>query len=107
MNRRWPAALAALAAALLITACASPTPADYAAEKPVLDLRSYFNGDLTAHGIFTDRSGRVVKRFTVQMKGSWQGDEGVLDEAFTYSDGSTEKRVWRIRKLPDAQGTGR
>jgi Protein of unknown function (DUF3833) len=107
MNRHWPSLLAALGAALLIGGCASPTPADYAAEKPVLDLRSYFNGDLTAHGIFTDRSGKVVKRFTVQMKGTWQGDEGVLDEAFTYSDGSTEKRVWRIRKLPDAQGLAR
>ena len=107
MNLRWPALLAAVSAALLIGACAAPTPADYAAEKPTLDLRTYFNGDLTAHGIFTDRSGRVVKRFTVQMKGTWQGDEGVLDEAFTYSDGSTEKRVWRIKKLPDVQGQAR
>jgi GPH family glycoside/pentoside/hexuronide:cation symporter len=30
-------------------------------EKPVLDLRSYFNGTLDAHGIFTDRSGKVVR----------------------------------------------
>jgi hypothetical protein len=107
MNRRWLALLAALTAALLVTACAGPTPADYAAEKPRLDLREYFNGDLVAHGIFTDRSGKVVKRFTVQLKGSWQGDEGVLDEAFTYSDGKTEKRVWHIRKLPDVQGQAR
>jgi len=104
---RRSAFLAALGAALLIGACASPTPADYAAEKPVLDLRSYFNGDIVAHGIFTDRQGKVVKRFTVQMKGTWEGNEGVLDEAFTYSDGSTQRRVWRIRKLPDAEGTGR
>ena len=27
--------------------------ADYAAEKPVLDLRTYFNGPLVAHGIFS------------------------------------------------------
>lgn len=107
MTRRWLAPLAALAAALLIGGCAGPTPADYAAEKPTLDLRSYFDGDLTAYGMFTDRSGRVVKRFTVQLKGTWQGDEGTLDEAFTYSDGSTERRVWRIRKLPDAQGVAR
>jgi hypothetical protein len=30
----------------------------------VLDLKTYFNGELVAHGIFTDRSGKVVRRFT-------------------------------------------
>jgi len=96
------------AAALLTSACASaPTPADYAAEKPTLDLKTYFNGELTAHGLFTDRSGRVLRRFTVQMKGSWVGDDGVLDESFVYSDGKTERRVWRLKKLPDANGQSR
>jgi Protein of unknown function (DUF3833) len=106
-KRSWLGALAALALAGMLAACAAPTPADYAAEKPVLDLRRYFDGDLTAYGIFTDRSGKVVKRFTVRMTARWQGDEGVLDEAFTYSDGSTERRVWRLRKLADEQGVAR
>ena len=72
MNRlsMWLLAVAALA---FLTSCASPTPADYAAEKPVLDLKAYFDGDITAHGLFTDRSGKVVRRFTVAMKCSWQG----------------------------------
>ena len=33
-------------------------------------------------------------------------DDGVLDEAFTYSDGSTQRRVWRIKKWPDGRYTG-
>ncbi|MBC7957909.1 MAG: DUF3833 family protein, partial [Cytophagales bacterium] len=45
--------LCAVAIALGLTACASPAPSDYAAEKPVLDLQRYFNGNITAHGIFT------------------------------------------------------
>ena len=97
-----------LVALVFLGACASaPTPADYAAEKPVLDLRQYFNGKLTAHGIFTDRSGKVVRRFTVAMKGTWTGDQGVLEEDFSYSDGSSDRRVWRITRLPDASGPGR
>ncbi len=92
--------------ALGLVACASPTPSDYAAEKPVLDLQRYFNGDITAHGIFTDRSGKVVRRFTVLMKCQWAGDEGVLDEAFTYSDGKSDRRVWKLKKLPDGKYTG-
>ena len=106
MKLRLFSALAALVATLL-TACASaPVPADYAAEKPALDLASYFKGDLVGHGLFTDRSGKVQRRFTVVMKGTWTGDDGVLDEDFTYSDGKKERRVWRLKKLPGGRYTG-
>ncbi|MFM8898416.1 MAG: DUF3833 domain-containing protein [Burkholderiales bacterium] len=91
----------------LLSGCASdPKPSDYATQKPVLDLREYFNGDLVAHGIFTDRAGKVVRRFTVQMKCSWQGDQGVLDEDFTYSDGKKERRIWRLTRHADGRYTG-
>lgn len=96
----------AFAFALTLAGCASPTPQDYAAEKPTLDLQRYFNGDVTAHGIFTDRSGKVVRRFTVLMKCQWVGDEGTLDELFTYSDGKTDRRIWRLKKLPGGRYTG-
>jgi len=105
MKRRSILALAAAGAAVL-AGCASPTPSDYANEKPVLDLKTYFNGDITAHGVFTDRSGKVVRRFTVDMKCSWQGDDGVLDERFSYSDGEKQRRVWRLKKLPGGRYTG-
>jgi hypothetical protein len=104
MNRRL---LLALGAGALLAGCASPQPADYAAEKPVLDLRRYFAGELVAHGIFTDRSGKVVRRFVVQMTGTWQGAQGVLDERFTYSDGKTERRVWRLTDLGGGRYEGR
>jgi Protein of unknown function (DUF3833) len=100
--------LAIGAAAITLTACASaPTPADYANESPKLDLRTYFNGPLTAHGVFTDRSGKVVRRFTVKMTGTWNGNQGVLDEDFTYSDGKKEKRVWRLTDLGNGRYSGR
>jgi Protein of unknown function (DUF3833) len=94
--------------ALLLAGCASaPTPADYASQVPKLDLRQYFNGPLLAHGLFTDRAGKVQRRFTVKLKGSWQGDEGVLEEDFLYSDGKTERRVWRLRHLGEGRYSGR
>lgn len=104
MKRRL---IALLSAAALLAACASPTPADYAAEKPVLDLKTYFNGPIEAHGLFTDRSGKVVRRFTVQMTGTWSGNQGVLDEHFTYSDGKTERRVWRLTDEGGGRWSGR
>lgn len=95
------------AAALALAGCASQSIDSYANDKPTLDLRAYFNGTLTAYGVFTDRSGKVVKRFTVRMQCSWQGDEGVLDESFSYADGSTQKRVWRLTHLGDGRYRGR
>ena len=100
--------LALWAAAVLLAACASaPTPADYAAEKPALDLKTYFNGELVAHGIFTDRAGKVARRFTVQMTGTWNGGQGTLDERFTYSDGHTEQRIWHLTDQGGGHYTGR
>ncbi len=85
--------------AFLIAGCASPVaPSHYAGQQPVLDLQQYFNGTLDAWGMFQDRSGTVVKRFTVVMKCHWDGDVGTLDEDFTYSDGTRQQRVWTLRK---------
>ena len=93
---------------LLLTGCASaPTPADYARETPQLELRKYFDGALTAHGLFTDRSGKVLRRFSVKMTGSWNGNQGVLDEDFTYSDGKKERRVWRLTDHGNGRYSGR
>lgn len=105
MKRRLLLA-AATGSALMLGGCASQSIDQYRAEKPELDLQKYFNGTLDAYGVFTDRSGAVVKRFTVVMNCSWQGNEGVLDEDFTYSDGTTQKRVWRLTKLQDGTYTG-
>ncbi len=106
MKRRLLLSAATAASALALGGCSTQTIDQYRSEKPVLDLQQYFNGVLDAYGVFTDRSGTVVKRFTVVMRCSWQGDEGVLDEDFTYSDGTTQKRIWRLKKLPDGRYTG-
>ena len=94
----------------LIAGCASPQIADYASEKPVLDMRQYFNGTIDAYGVFTDRSGKVVKRFTVVMDCKWTGapgqEVGVLDEAFTYSDGTKDRRVWTLKRGADGKYSG-
>lgn len=99
-----------LLAAALLGGCAGPQVADYAAEQPVLDLRQYFNGTVDAYGVFTDRSGKVVKRFTVVMTCSWQGppglETGTLDEAFSYSDGTKDRRIWTLKRLPDGRYSG-
>ena len=107
MNTRRHVLFALLAGSAVLAGCASPQVSDYAQQRPKLELDRYFNGRIRAHGIFQKRGGEVVRRFTVVMDCHWEGNQGVLDEAFSYSDGSTQRRVWRLAKLADGRYTGR
>ena len=91
----------------LLAGCASPGPELYRDERPALDLRTYFDGTVDAWGYFRDRSGKVVKRFTVEMQCKWNGEVGTLDERFTYSDGTTSRRVWTITRVDANTYSGR
>ena len=95
---RW---LLSFAAAMLMTGCATLMPQEYAKETPKLDLATYFNGKVDGWGMVQDRSGKVLRRMVVELDCKWNGNEGVLDESFQWSDGKTEKRVWKIRKDGD------
>ena len=97
---------AAVLGVALLAGCAGPQITDYAAEQPTLDMRQYFNGTLDAYGVFTDRSGKVVKRFTVVMVCKWVGTTGTLDEDFSYSDGTKGRRVWTLVRTTDGKYTG-
>jgi hypothetical protein len=84
-------ALFASATAALLTACGSVDVAHYAAEKPTLELSSFFTGTIDAWGIFQKRSGEVARRFNVEIEANWVSpNEGTLDERFTYSDGEKQ-----------------
>lgn len=91
----------ALGLATLVAACASVDVASYAAERPTLDLRRYFDGTLDAWGLVHDRSGKVVRRFQVTIDARWDGNTGTLDERFIYADGKREARTWTVVKDGD------
>ncbi|MFM7785829.1 MAG: DUF3833 family protein, partial [Gammaproteobacteria bacterium] len=92
---------------VILSGCAGIDPARYANEKPVLDMRAFFNGTLDGYGMVRNRSGEVTRRFVVVIEASWAGDVLTLDEDFVWSDGQTEKRIWTIRPLPDGSWSGK
>jgi hypothetical protein len=104
---RWITLLAVLTGVVALAGCAAVDPQVYARETPALDLRQWFDGTLEGHGMFTDRSGAVKRRFVVTIKATWVGDTGTLDEDFVWSDGERQKRVWTLRRQADGtwQGT--
>lgn len=90
----------------MLSGCAGPTLQSYADQKPMFDLQTYFTGDLIAHGMVSDRSGEVLRRFVVTMKGTWEGARGTLDEQFIFDDGERQQRIWKLQKLDNGRYTG-
>lgn len=101
--KTWAIALCATLAA----GCAATGVDTYRDEKPPLDLRRYFTGTIDGWGMFQSRSGEIKKRFHVVIEAHWEGDTGVLDEKFSWSDGTTSRRVWTLTDLGDGRYAGR
>lgn len=76
--------------------CSKITPEDYKDQSPKLDIRKYLNGKVKAWGVLEDRSGKITRRFVVDITGTWKGNKGVLEEYFTFDDGEKQSRTWTI-----------
>lgn len=108
ISKPWLLGLGAvvLGSSLMLAGCASTKPSEYANEKPVLDVRQYFSGTLDGHGMLLNRSGKVTRRFYVEIVVTTEGDTVKLNEDFTWSDGEKQKRVWTLRQKADGGWTG-
>lgn len=69
-------------------------------------LEDFFLGRLHALGVVFDRFGRERRRFKALMNGRIENGSLVLTEEFTYDDGATESRIWRIRPLGQGRYAG-
>ncbi|MBE1281899.1 MAG: DUF3833 family protein [Rhodobacteraceae bacterium] len=70
------------------------------------NLEEFFEGKTVAHGQFKDILGRVQRRFTVDIDGTWDGNTLTLIEDFTYADNTTEQRIWTLTKTGDETWSG-
>jgi hypothetical protein len=91
---------------IFLVACSSPDINDYTNTTPTLKLEEFFDGKLSAHGIVLDRNGALTRRFSVDLVGSWQGNQGKLDEWFVYDDGEKQTRTWYIENLGNGNYKG-
>ncbi|MFT5502707.1 MAG: hypothetical protein ACI845_000276 [Gammaproteobacteria bacterium] len=91
---------------LLIGGCSSVKVTDYRDNKPVMVLESFFNGLLVGHGVIKNRSGKVIRSFSVDIKASWENGVGTLDENFIFNDGETQQRIWTLTKNVDGSYSG-
>ena len=92
---------------LIFTSCSGQSLQDYRDETPKLDLREFFNGKIHAQGLVQERSGKVIKRFDVDINASWKDNVATLDEKFTYSDDTKSTRVWTLSEISPSKYEGR
>lgn len=93
---RWIVMVGGLMA--LVACTGKPSLEDDRLSNLELNLEEFFDGRVTAYGQFQDVFGTVRRRFTVDIEGTWDGDTLTLVEDFVYEDGSTEQRIWSLRK---------
>ncbi|WP_372881272.1 DUF3833 domain-containing protein [Psychromonas sp.] len=99
-------AVIVLICSVMVCACSAQSLDDYVNSSPKFDVENYFNGQLQAKGIVMDRGGKVTRRFSVEMIGTWQGRQGKLEEWFVFDDGEKTTRTWRITKLSEGRYSG-
>ena len=76
-------------------------PTDFKDQKPRLIIEDYLSGNVKAWGVLQNRSGKVIRQFSADLNGSWDGQQLILDEKFNWSDGEVQKRQWTIKKIDD------
>ena len=77
----------------------SMKPTDFKNTEPTMTIEQYFNGPVKAWGLLQDRSGKVTRQFKADMTGSFEGDILTLKEDFYWTDGETQNRIWKIKKI--------
>ena len=85
----------------LLSNCRDMDPEEYKNTEPKIKIEEYFLGDVKAWGIFQGRSGVVKRQFTAKMNGSFNGENFILNEDFSWNDGEEQQRRWTIKKTGD------
>jgi len=105
--RRISGRAAVLIMAAGLSACSGPQIEDYTSNGPELRIDDYFLGHTRGWGMVQDYSGEVTRRFVVDVIGSMQGNQLILEEDFVYANGETQNRRWTFSPAGDRQWIGR
>ncbi|WP_379543086.1 DUF3833 domain-containing protein [Psychrobacter sp. R86515] len=96
-----------LSAMLLTSGCATQNIQAYQNTTPTLDMHEFFSGQIDGWGMFQGRNGEVKKRFYVDIDATHEGDDViVLNENFSWADGTRSQRIWRLTEQTDGSWKG-
>ncbi|MGP4734118.1 MULTISPECIES: DUF3833 domain-containing protein [unclassified Psychrobacter] len=96
-----------LSAMLLTSGCATQNIQAYQNTTPTLDMHKFFSGQIDGWGMFQGRNGEVKKRFYVDIDATHEGDDVIiLNEKFSWADGTKSQRIWRLTEQTDGSWKG-
>jgi len=95
-----------LALLALVAGCSSVKVTDYSGMEPAIDLETFFQGELTAHGVVKNRTGRVIRTFNANITAYWENGIGTLEEHFLFDDGEKDFRKWVLTPTGDGGFVG-
>ena len=65
-------------AIFLITSCSNNSamkPEDFKNKEPRLIIEDYLTGNVKAWGVLQNRSGKVIRQFSADLDGKWNGNQ--------------------------------
>lgn len=68
-------------------------------ESETLFLPGYFQGRTQAYGFFETPFGRIKKLFQADISGQWENETFVMNESFSFDDGTKDTRSWELTPL--------
>ena len=72
-------------------------PSDFKDQEPRLVIENFLSGKVKAWGILQNRSGKVIRQFSADLNGKWDGKQLILDEKFIWSDGEIQKENGQLK----------
>jgi Protein of unknown function (DUF3833) len=76
-------------------------PQDFSAAVPRFEPDKFFEGPVQSWGVIESRSGSPKSRVRAALIGRRDGSDVVITQNFTFEDGHTQQRVWRIRRIDE------
>ncbi|MCE9523792.1 MAG: DUF3833 domain-containing protein [Alphaproteobacteria bacterium] len=98
--------LAVMIMGFTLSACASRPEYEGKAPSQTLILEKTLVGRTTGDGAFVNSITGGETKFSVVIDGTWDGKILTLVEDFTYTDGTKERKTWRLTKSAEGQYRG-
>lgn len=86
---------------IFLSGCKTLKPEAFAGAEPRFEPDRFFEGPVRAWGVFETRSGRPKSRFRAELFGRREGNDIAITQDFTFQDGRTQQRIWKIRKIDE------